>query len=59
METLDALEKVSVDEKYRPIQEVKIKSVTILANPSNYIYFNKNLFIVIKLLLKKKFKYWL
>ncbi|KAL6600949.1 cyclophilin-like protein [Neocallimastix sp. 'constans'] len=33
METLDALEKVSVDEKYRPIQEVKIKSVTILANP--------------------------
>jgi len=57
METLDALEKVSVDEKYRPIQEVKIKSVTILANPSNYIYFNKNLFIVIKLLLKKKFKY--
>jgi len=49
METLDALEKVSVDEKYRPIQEVKIKSVTILANQSNYIYFNKNLFIVIKL----------
>ncbi|ORX85249.1 cyclophilin-like protein [Anaeromyces robustus] len=33
METLDALEKISVDEKYRPIQEVKIKSVTILANP--------------------------
>ncbi|ORX54667.1 cyclophilin-like protein [Piromyces finnis] len=33
METLEALEKISVDEKYRPIQEVKIKSVKILANP--------------------------
>ncbi|KAI9017322.1 peptidylprolyl isomerase-like protein-like 3 [Gaertneriomyces semiglobifer] len=32
-ETLDALEKVSVDEKSRPIQDVKIRSITIHANP--------------------------
>ncbi|GES76639.1 peptidyl-prolyl cis-trans isomerase-like 3 [Rhizophagus clarus] len=31
--TLDAIEKVPVDEKYRPIQEIRIKSVTIHANP--------------------------
>ena len=30
---LDALEKVPVDEKSRPIQEIKIKSVTVHANP--------------------------
>ena len=32
-DTLDALEKVTVDEKYRPIQDVKINSVVIHANP--------------------------
>ncbi|KAJ3035737.1 Peptidyl-prolyl cis-trans isomerase-like 3 [Rhizophlyctis rosea] len=32
-ETLDSLEKVPVDEKSRPIQEVRIRSVTIHANP--------------------------
>lgn len=31
--TLDAIEKVPVDEKNRPIQEIRIKSVTIHANP--------------------------
>ncbi|KAJ1977098.1 Peptidyl-prolyl cis-trans isomerase cyp10 [Dimargaris verticillata] len=31
--TLDALEKVPVDEKNRPIQEIKIQSITIHANP--------------------------
>ncbi|CAB4385913.1 unnamed protein product [Rhizophagus irregularis] len=31
--TLDAIEKVPVDEKYRPIQDIRIKSVTIHANP--------------------------
>jgi len=31
--TLDAIEKVPVDDKYRPIQEVRIKNVTIHANP--------------------------
>ncbi|KAI9099425.1 cyclophilin-like domain-containing protein [Phlyctochytrium arcticum] len=32
-ETLDALERMSVDEKSRPIQDVRIKSITIHANP--------------------------
>ena len=32
-DTLDALEKVPVDEKNRPIQDVKIKTVMIHANP--------------------------
>ena len=31
--TLDAIEKVPVDEKNRPIQDIKIKYVTIHANP--------------------------
>ncbi|KAG9299265.1 hypothetical protein G9A89_013913 [Geosiphon pyriformis] len=31
--TLDAIEKVPVDEKSRPIQEIRIKSVFIHANP--------------------------
>jgi len=31
--TLDALEKLPVDEKYRPIQDVRIYSITIHANP--------------------------
>ncbi|OAD79826.1 hypothetical protein PHYBLDRAFT_14803, partial [Phycomyces blakesleeanus NRRL 1555(-)] len=31
--TLDAIEKMPVDEKNRPIQEVRIRSVTIHANP--------------------------
>ncbi|KAI8884000.1 peptidyl-prolyl cis-trans isomerase-like 3, partial [Backusella circina FSU 941] len=31
--TLDALEKVPVDEKNRPVREVRIKSTTIHANP--------------------------
>ncbi|KAL1918266.1 uncharacterized protein VTP21DRAFT_2926 [Calcarisporiella thermophila] len=31
--TLDAIEKVPVDEKYRPIQDVRIRSITIHANP--------------------------
>jgi peptidyl-prolyl cis-trans isomerase-like 3 len=31
--TLDALEKVPVDEKHRPIQELRIRNVTIHANP--------------------------
>ncbi|KAI8057762.1 peptidyl-prolyl cis-trans isomerase-like 3 [Syncephalis plumigaleata] len=31
--TLDALEKVPVDQKNRPIQEIRIRSVTIHANP--------------------------
>ncbi|ORZ17894.1 cyclophilin-like domain-containing protein [Absidia repens] len=31
--TLDAIEKVPVDEKHRPIQELRIKNVTIHANP--------------------------
>jgi cyclophilin family peptidyl-prolyl cis-trans isomerase len=33
MDTLDYMEKVPVDKKYRPTQEIKIKSVTIHANP--------------------------
>ena len=32
-DTLDAIEKVPVDEKYRPIQDIKINSVIIHANP--------------------------
>ncbi|TPX47385.1 hypothetical protein SeMB42_g03327 [Synchytrium endobioticum] len=32
-DTLDALEKVSVDEKNRPVQDVSIKSIIIHANP--------------------------
>ncbi|KAI9136236.1 cyclophilin-like domain-containing protein [Paraphysoderma sedebokerense] len=32
-DTLDAIEKVPVDEKNRPLQDIKIKSVTIHANP--------------------------
>jgi len=32
-DTLDALEEAEVDEKYRPIQPVSIRSVTIHANP--------------------------
>jgi peptidyl-prolyl cis-trans isomerase-like 3 len=32
-DTLDALEKMAVDEKYRPIQEVRLRSVHIHANP--------------------------
>jgi peptidyl-prolyl cis-trans isomerase-like 3 len=32
-ETLDALEHVTVDEKYRPVQDVCIQSITIHANP--------------------------
>lgn len=31
--TLDALEKLPVDEKSRPLQEIRIKSITIHANP--------------------------
>jgi peptidyl-prolyl cis-trans isomerase-like 3 len=31
--TLDAIEKVPVDDKYRPRQEIRLKSVTIHANP--------------------------
>jgi peptidyl-prolyl cis-trans isomerase-like 3 len=31
--TLDALEKVPVDEKHRPIKDIRIRSVTIHANP--------------------------
>ncbi|CAG8445424.1 5684_t:CDS:2 [Dentiscutata erythropus] len=31
--TLDAIEKVPVDEKNRPTQEIRIKSITIHANP--------------------------
>ncbi|RKP08843.1 cyclophilin-like protein [Thamnocephalis sphaerospora] len=31
--TLDAMEKVPVDEKNRPIQEIRIRSITIHANP--------------------------
>lgn len=31
--TLDAIEKIPVDDKHRPIQEVRIRSVTIHANP--------------------------
>lgn len=33
LETLDALERMQVDDKHRPQQEVKIRSVTIHANP--------------------------
>ncbi|KXS18176.1 cyclophilin-like protein [Gonapodya prolifera JEL478] len=33
METLDALEKVPVDERSRPVQDVKIRAVLIHANP--------------------------
>ena len=32
-DTLDALEKVTVDDKFRPVQDVKINSVVIHANP--------------------------
>lgn len=32
-DTLDALERVGVDEKYRPLQDVRLKSVKIHANP--------------------------
>ncbi|KAI8138176.1 peptidyl-prolyl cis-trans isomerase-like 3, partial [Fennellomyces sp. T-0311] len=31
--TLDGLEKIPVDEKHRPIQEIRIRNVTIHANP--------------------------
>jgi len=31
--TLDAMEKVSVNEKHRPLHEIRLKSVTIHANP--------------------------
>ncbi|RKP24581.1 cyclophilin-like domain-containing protein, partial [Syncephalis pseudoplumigaleata] len=31
--TLDAIEKVPVDQKNRPIQEIRIRSITIHANP--------------------------
>ncbi len=31
--TLDAMEKIPIDEKNRPLQEIKIKSITIHANP--------------------------
>ena len=33
METLDAFERVPVDAKYKPQQAIKVKSVTIHANP--------------------------
>jgi peptidyl-prolyl cis-trans isomerase-like 3 len=33
MDTLDALERLPVDEKHRPKQAVQIRSVTIHANP--------------------------
>lgn len=33
MDTLDAMEKVPVDANHRPIQEFKIRSITIHANP--------------------------
>ena len=33
METLDAIERVPVDAKYRPQQPVRIKAVTMHANP--------------------------
>lgn len=31
--TLDAFEKLPVDEKSRPLREIRIKSITIHANP--------------------------
>lgn len=31
--TLDAMEKVPVDDKYRPLDEFRLRSVTIHANP--------------------------
>lgn len=31
--TLDALEKLPIDEKNRPLQDIRIKSITIHANP--------------------------
>lgn len=31
--TLDAFEKIPIDEKNRPLQEIRIKSITIHANP--------------------------
>jgi peptidyl-prolyl cis-trans isomerase-like 3 len=33
MDTLDLLEKVEVNHKHRPLQEVRLQSVTIHANP--------------------------
>ena len=33
LDTLDAMEQVAVDDKHRPLREIKIKSVTIHANP--------------------------
>jgi peptidyl-prolyl cis-trans isomerase-like 3 len=32
-DTLDALEQVEVNNKHRPLKEVRLKSVTIHANP--------------------------
>jgi hypothetical protein len=32
-DTLDAMEKVEVNNKHRPLKEVRLKSVTIHANP--------------------------
>ena len=32
-DTLDYIEKVPVDDKYRPINDIRIRSVTIHANP--------------------------
>jgi len=31
--TLDAMEKVAVNEKHRPLHEIRLKSVTVHANP--------------------------
>ena len=33
METLDAMEKVPVNAKHRPVKDIQISSVTIHANP--------------------------
>ena len=33
LDTLDLLEKVEVNHKHRPLKEVRLKSVTIHANP--------------------------
>lgn len=33
MDTLDYIEKVSVDAKHRPLQQIRIQGITIHANP--------------------------
>ena len=44
-DTLDALERCQVNEKHRPLSEIRLKSITIHANPladQNLVFTSKN-----------------